>query len=249
MSAIRRIPIFLSLLFLLCCQSSQDKSHTRIGMDPGLPSMEFSPMLPYVTGFLKDFFLKVSATYHISFEQIYDSRQDLLTNLDQEKYEGILSSTYPLNFYLDKYAFSDVIIPFGPVLVAKSEGSIDSVHDLKNKIVAVQKSDMAKLDLSSYQCANIKIYTSILQSLNDVLNNKVDAAFVKYIPAISFVEDTFYQKLKIASAPLNDRGLRFITLKENSNLIDKFNATFQKMKKKSSLEKLLMKWGVRIDHE
>lgn len=237
--------ILFSTLFFLSCSPSDSKAY-RFAMDSSFRSLQSPTMASYAVGFFKDFLMNLSKNYQVSFERFNEDRSYLLKGLDEKKYDLILSDIYPLNFYTNKYAFSSLIIPTGPVLLLRKNREGSSLKDLENKVIAVQEVDLSQLDLTMYPKITIQLYASNLDAINDVIRQKVDGALIRYIPAISYVEDTFYESLKIVGEPLNDRGLRFMTLKEEDHFIQKIDRTFAKMKRQSSLQKLLTKWDMKV---
>lgn len=244
MSIFRKMILFITLFFLSC--SPSNTRVCRFAMDNSLQSVESSMMVPYIIGFVKDFLMRYAKENHLAFERFNEDRAYLLKGLENQRYDLVLSELYPLNFYEKAYVFSSLIIPTGPILVVRGNRQESSLQDFKHGIIAVQESDLAQLDLRAYSQVSIKLYSSNLEALNDLMHQKVDGALIRYIPAVEYVEDTFYERLKIAGEPLNEQGLRFVALKDNYRLIRNLDHLFSKMRKQSNLQKLLMKWDLKV---
>jgi len=76
-----------------------------------------------------------------------------------------------------------------------------------------------------------------------VIAGLYDGVLVNYIQATSYVRDLYFGKVKIATPPLNDAGIRLLTLNgDNVELVEVFNRGLDKLRSNGKLEKLFKKW-------
>jgi len=79
-----------------------------------------------------------------------------------------------------------------------------------------------------------------MESLN---YGDVDGAVVSLLVAQIFVKNLYNKVLKISSPPLNNEGLRLITItNQNKELIEVFNRGLDECKKRGIYQNLLLKW-------
>jgi polar amino acid transport system substrate-binding protein len=94
--------------------------------------------------------------------------------------------------------------------------------------------------------AIVRYYNSIPEALNNVVDGTTNAAIIDVLSANAFCQDLYQGQLKIATPPLNEEGLRMITLHGSAaDLIKGFNKGLKRIKKNGDYEKILTKWGLQ----
>ncbi len=78
---------------------------------------------------------------------------------------------------------------------------------------------------------------------NDLLNGYLDGALLLNIQARSYIDNRFSENLKMGN-PLDDEGLRIVTLLKNKELIEIFNRALEKLKKEGKIESIKKKWEI-----
>ena len=159
--------------------------------------------------------------------------------------DGITSNLEPTMMNQITYLFSEPYFPTGPVLIISAKEKLKGWNENADKIVAVQAKSPAILNLEQDPTIRIRLYDNILRALADLDDQKIDGAVFPALPAYVYT-NTFYEgKLKVATAPLNNEGLRLVTLKneKGEELIKSFNQGLQKIKENGIYQDLLTEWG------
>jgi len=173
---------------------------------------------------------------------------NLLWGLREKKYQGALSSLRPYVFYLKEYSFSSLYLEAGPVFVLPKGSLITEIKQLIGKEIAVVQGSSAAVLLQKFPGIIIRSYLSIPQALQAVEKQEVDLAAIHLLIAQNFVRDLYPNILKIEGPPLDNEGLRLLTLdNENQELLSRFDEGLEQLKKDGTYEMLKQKWGLSPD--
>ncbi len=235
--------LFCSIFFLWGCNSPTPKY--EIGIDPSWYPLDFQERQTNVFGFSTELLTQISLEENIEFSILNTNWDSLLDGLTTQKYQAILSSLYPYNFNQNIYSFSEPFLNTGPVLVASIQTPELSLKDLSGKTIGVLEGSPEILMLEKDSTISIRSYASVPDTLNDLVAENIHAALLPALNATAYVDHLYFRKLKVASKPLNDQGLRLITLKEKEpKLLEKFNKALEHMKKNKSYTELISKWNL-----
>lgn len=236
---------FLCTLFAGCSTPSLKKEY-RIGVDASWFPLSLSGRENNVTGFSTDLLFEIGKIEKISFTKITVNWDELVEGLHKHKYDAILSSIPPYVFNQTLYDFSELYLPTGPVLVVPKDSKIDTLKMLKGKQIAVLPDTKGAIILEKYPSIILRNYDFISKALDDTINGTVDGAIIDVLSAVSFCQDLYQGKLKIATDPLNNEGLRMIALHEKTgDLLLYFNRGLEKLKSSGVYQKLLAKWNLK----
>ncbi|MCB1085074.1 MAG: transporter substrate-binding domain-containing protein, partial [Chlamydiia bacterium] len=195
--------------------------------------------------FANELLVAIGQEEGVHFERVNMAWDNLIFGLKEGRYEGMLSSMTPRVFLERTYTFSDPFLDTGPVLVVASGQKISSLGQMKGKEVAVDSLASEAVLLEKFPGVIVQYYTSIPEGFNDVIAGQYDGVLVNYLQATSYIRDLYFGKVKIATPPLDDAGLRLLTLNgDNTELVDIFNSGLEKLRHKGKLEKLLKKWDL-----
>lgn len=198
-----------------------------------------------VMGFSSDLLQEIAALEKLQLAKINVNWDSLLEGLEKGKYEAILSSMQPHLFYQKTYDFSDLYLQTGPVLIVGSSSPITDLSQLNGKEIAVQSGSSSVLLLAPYPGIIIRTYDSIPRALDDIASQTIDGAIVNGPEASAYTQDLYRGRLKVVTKPLNDAGLRLMTLHDkNTNLVKAFNRGLMKLKENGKYDKLLHKWSL-----
>lgn len=239
--------LLLVFLFLLAgCGKS--KPPYRIGVDPQWYSLDIQGRKKNLQGFTNDILKEIGASQKISIVVVSRNWDNLTDGLRSKNYDAMLSTIYPYVFNLDKYDFSDLFIPTGPVLVLPYNSTKKSLEDLKGKLIGFQRGSEAMASLQYHHAFIPRIYDSVPQAFNDVVNGNIDGAVVDLLTAQAFCQDLYNRQLKIVMPPFNDQGVRLLTLHgQNDNLLKQFNDGLRKLQKSGRYDELQMKWSLQTE--
>lgn len=234
---------FLMLLLFGCSHNGGRPSYT-IAVDPNWYPIDFKDKTPYVSGFTDELLLEISRNSTLRFEKVTANWDTLFSCLKNEKYDAVLSTLAPYNFNTAEYDFSNSLLDIGPVLITVPSAKMRSMEDMNQKIIGIISGSRDIVLLQKSPDIIIRMFDNPAEMLLEVERGGVDGALLPVIPANSYINDGFYQQLMVASPPLDNQGLRLITLKGKQNQLQKaFNSALQKLKRKKTYQKLLKKWG------
>jgi len=198
-----------------------------------------------VSGFSRDLLREIGKKEKIKLSLSPVSWDVLVANLKSKQYNAIFSSIYPYLFNQTFYDFSDVYLLTGPVLVLPADSSFKSIAQLDGKEIAVVPDSKGSIYLEKNPSILIRNYDSIPDALNDVAAGTIDGAVIEVLAASAYCKNIYNGKLKIATAPLNDEGIRLLTLDQGApELIKAFNRGLAELKKSGAYTTLLEKWSL-----
>ncbi len=237
----RLIVLLFAALALTSCGTKGETY--RVGVDSSWFPLNLMGKEANVYAFTDELLRAISHEEDVFFERVAVSWDSLILGLKEERYEGMLSSISPRLYMKEIYEFSDLFLHTGPVLIVRSDVKMRSLGKMKGKEVAVDSLKTEVLLLEHYPGVIVHYYDSIPEGLDEVISEQFDAILVDYLPASSYIRDLYYGKVKIASPPLSDQGLRLLTLSgEQSDLIKLFNRGLDKLKDDGTYDMLLKKW-------
>lgn len=232
---------FFCILLLMGC-SGGSKGVLRIGVDPNWYPLNFGSQGPYVNGYTEELLLEIARYSGLELERIPANWDTLAEGLQRKKYDAILTSMEPYVFNTAKYDFSPPFLELGPVLIVPAESSDSDLTKMQAKRIGVITNDPAVLVAQKCPTLIIRAYPTIPDLLNSLTNGEIDGALLDRIPAVSYVNDLYAGKLKIASPPLAEKGLRLAAPKGKSSLVGHFIRALESLKKRKSLAQLQKKW-------
>lgn len=239
----RLILLLIPALALTSC-GTKGKTY-RVGVDSSWYPLNLMGKEANVYAFTDELLRAISAEEDVFFERINVSWDNIILGLKEDRYDGMLSSIPPRNYMQRMYDFSEPFLSTGPVLVVRSDIKVSSLGRMTGKEVAVDSLQAEAMLLELYPGLIIHYYDTIPDGFNEVIAEQVDGVLVDYLPATSYIRDLYYGKVKIATPPLNDAGLRLLTIHgENGELIEVFNRGLSKLQSNGKLDKLLKKWDL-----
>ncbi len=218
-----------------------------IALDPSWYPMNLMGRDKQVLGFTTELLQEMGAMQKIKVIRVQDNWDNLIPNLQKEKYDAILSSMQPYVFYEKQYDFSHPFLLTGPVLVVRVDSPATNLEKLSGKEVAVITGSSDALLVEKVPGIIIRNYESIPDAFNAMIAGHVDGAVVDNLPAYAYCQDLYQRQLKVVGAPLTDQGLRMITLHDHApQLIEAFNTAIDKLKKNGKYAELSRKWALPV---
>jgi polar amino acid transport system substrate-binding protein len=238
--------LILILFSFFSCGKSSSENGRRIGVDPSWYPLQLGPRDNSVTAFSTELLTEIGKIEKIQFVKVNVNWDDLMEGLQKGNYEAILSSMSPYVFNEKIFNYSDVYLYLGPVLVVPVNSDLTSLNKLEGKEVAIVSGSNNEILLQKVPGAIVRYYNSIPEALNNVVDGTTNAAIIDVLSANAFCQDLYQGQLKIATPPLNEEGLRMITLHGSAaDLIKGFNKGLKRIKKNGDYEKILTKWGLQ----
>lgn len=240
----RKLLILVCLAILASCGTSKSSTYV-IGIDPQWYPLELLGIEDNVLAFSIELLVEISKREKLPLAMITKSWDNLVEDLDKKQYDAMLSSMQPYTFFEKTYSFSNLYLKTGPVVVVPKTSKIRSAEDLQSKEVGVVIGSTSTILLQKIPGIILQSFTSIPLTLEGIRLEKVQAGAVPILVAQRFVTDLYANVLRITTPPLDDEGLRLITLhKAQPKLLDRFNRGLMKLKKEGTYDKLLAKWGL-----
>lgn len=237
--------LLIGMLQGCSCSSEGRGGGLRVGIDPNWYPIDFGPQESYVNGFTEDLLLEIARYSGIEFERIPANWDNLYEGMKQKKYEAVISSLPAYEYNQAQYDFSHNLLDLGPVLIVPIAAQHTDLAKMSGELVGVVVGDPAVLQLQKYPDIVIRNYNAIPDLLNAIVSGEIEGALLNSIPAVNYVTDLYAEKLKIASSPLTDTGLRLIAVKgKHSHVVNTFNKSLDQLRKKKKLQALLKKWNL-----
>lgn len=244
----KRVLLFFLLFFFAGCGTSNKSSlgPYSIGRDPSWFPLRLEQMAVNINGFTNGLVQELAKVEHKDFRLVDVGWNQLFEGLEKEDYAGIFTSLPVNDLTKERYTFSNPFLLLGPVLVVPISSNARSLADLEGGIVGAYQYDDSVLIVQKYPSIIISLYQNFNEALEDVVNGNMDGALVPILEAQALIDNLYANELKIATPPLDNKGLRLITLKgKHSSLIQHFNMGLKKLENMSSYHALRLKFGVK----
>ncbi|MDN3508635.1 MAG: transporter substrate-binding domain-containing protein [Candidatus Neptunochlamydia sp.] len=239
---LKRLCTFLFVAIVLVSCGAKGETY-RIGIDPSFYGAALVGKEAEIYAFSKELLCAISHEEGISFESVTTAWDNLIYGLKNDQYDAILSSISPRINLLKTYNFSDPFLYIGPVLVMKKDMKVSSVKHLRGKEISVESMNQEVLLIEKYPGVNVHYYYSIPEAFEEIVTGQIDGILIDYPQATSYIRNLYREKVRIATPPLNDLGLRLVTLNgEEKELVEAFNRGLDKLRDNGTYEKLLEKW-------
>lgn len=240
-----RFASILCLLLLCGCGNNSSQYDYKIALDPEWYSIEIEGRQSALTAFSSELIVAIGETENMKIGVFQRSWSNLMLGLQENDCQAICSPMQPYLFYEKLYAFSDIYLATGPVIVSEIHTAWDSLKKLEGQEVGVLRGSSYALILEKYPQILQRTYDSIQAALDDVKQGVIQAVILDALTAEAFTRDLFRGQLKISSEPLTDEGIRLVGLPGNSEeLIRKFNKGLARVKAKGTYAKIAKKWGL-----
>ena len=157
---------------------------------------------------------------------------------------AVLSNLQPLNFNQAKYSFSNPFLNVGFCLVVNKGQKKTSLESFSNVNIGYIESEKSFNIINQYENIFPKPYLNLPSLFNDLKNENIAAGVTFLVPTYKYVNDLYYDDLKIVKFLDND-AIRLIALKDqNLDLIKIFNSYYKKLEENGRLKKLKDKWQI-----
>lgn len=249
----KRYIIFIILLLFglwlgvrACSDGNGSRKLFYIGRDSTWAPDGFLGKERNMVGFTNEMMGEISRRENMRFEFVGTNTNELLPALDRGDVDAIFSTLTSDVVNEDRYLFSDIFYPLGPVLVVRESSPVKSMEDLSGKIVGVQIGALQTYQIYEFPNLIIIPYNNILKAIEDLDKNAIDGVILDALHANAYVQSYYAGRLKIATPPLTERGWRIVARLNpaSSHLIESFNDGLKKMKEDGSYDKLIQKWDL-----
>jgi len=129
------------------------------------------------------------------------------------------------------------------IFIPKSNDYIKSLHDLENKIIAVQENDVAYDVVTSIHGVSILKTHSQLIALQDLIDGEADAYIGNRQTGLYSIQKYGYSdNVKVIGSPINPERYGMAVKKGNEELLQVFDEGLEIIKKNGTYDKIYDKW-------
>jgi ABC-type amino acid transport substrate-binding protein len=236
---------FLALLLLLFSGCGNSGPTYKIGVNQSWYPLALEGREVNVLGFSTDLLQEIAQLKKLQLVLVYMSWDNLLSGLEEKKYDAMLSSLRPYNFNEKKYNFSKQYLLTGPVLVVPENSTIHSLDTLTGKEIAVPEASIQDSLVSTVPGVIVRTYRIVGKAISNLLDGTFDGALIDYLTAHAYCQDLYQGILRITTPPLDNEGLRLIGLQGGPpDLIQAFNEGLQELIDNGTYAKLTAKWNL-----
>lgn len=196
-------------------------------------------------GFVDELITEIVQDEKLKADIVAFRNADLFRMLDNDEYDAILLTLTVDSFLKERYAVSDSMFAAGPVLVVAQDSKVTTLEQLKGRPIGVGKDSPISFRLASLHPDLLLItFENIISALNDLEIGSVAGVIMEAQLAYTYTQALFPGKLKVATEPLIDLGIRLIARKSEHGqyLIQHFNAGLTRQKEDGDYERLLKRW-------
>ncbi len=142
---------------------------------------------------------------------------------------------------LENINFSDTYATAKQVVIVKEDSDVKTLDDLAGLKIGVQQGTTGDIYASDdYGDENIERYSKGYEAVQALTQNKVGAVIIDNEPAKVFVEQT--AGLKILDEAYADEEYAICVAKENTELLEKINASLAKLKESGKFQEIIDKY-------
>lgn len=249
MDRLTRIAFFLvalSLLVLSGCGDGRAKDVYTIARDTSWYPMRLMGKEKNLLGFADELLFEIGKSEKFGIQFVTASSNTLFTQLNDKKYDAILTSIPLSSRQKEYYEVSQPIYLTGPVLLVHVNSEVHDLDELENQVIGVELGASVVFDLEHYPDLIISPYENILFALENLSNGQIDGVIMGLVPASVYTNSFYRGKLKIATAPMTKQGIRLVTLRtpEGTTLVEEFNEGLESLRSETEYQSLLRKWGL-----
>lgn len=227
----RRFLFFMLICAIAGCVKTLNYGPYSIGRDPTWFPLHLNQIAPKLTAFTNAAIQEIAKNEGAPLQIINISWVQLFQALEEGEVAGIFTTLSPNVITNEKYTFSDPFVLLGPVLILPYGSTATSLDDLSGKIVAINQFDESVLIIQQYPSIVIKLYQNMPDILETLASGEIDGVLMPLLDAERLIPSLYPTTLKIASAPLNNKAIRLITLQgANHSLMRNFNKGLARLK-------------------
>jgi polar amino acid transport system substrate-binding protein len=198
-----------------------------------------------LSGFVDDLLDEVAKLENIKIRVVVQNQFSLVSFLERQEVDGILSLFEPDPSQKEQFRFSDPFFIFGPVLVVRTDSPYKSLQDMKDKQVGIERNFFPAISINESARCIFEPFDDPKVAVEALLNKQVDGVIIDAAIAYKLYSGANRNKIRIAGPPLRPLAFRLITLKgQNEELVDYFNHALATMKSTGNYYKILSYWGL-----
>lgn len=222
-----------------------------IASETGNEPLNFRDERGDLQGFEYDVLQEIAKRSHHHFVYSYQPRQNLFESLADNKFDMIVGSIAITDDRRKQYAMSNPYLEVYPVTIISKDKDIKTLHQLKDKHVAIKDSSMDTLyDIVTQkkqeeELNDVQYMRSDWLAVQSVLSNKAESAISDSSVIPYYVEKYSEKKSPLYFAIDYDYPQElygFVLNKSDSQLLEEVNASLADMKADGTYQSIYKKW-------
>lgn len=241
----------LSLLFCVllwfgirgCSGEDKEKILYRIGKDNTWYNTNLFGKERHMSAFVDELMVEIAENQGYRVE-VVPTTGSVFENIDRRNFDGVISNETISSLGIAKYQYSQPFYLLGPVLIVGKDSKITSISDLNEKSIGVALNSTLTPQISAYS-AVFKVYDNAITALDDLNTNRIDGVLINVLPGYVYSQAFYSGKMRIIPTKVKE-GLKLIVKRDprTADLIRKFNAGLEELKKNGRYNQLIEKWGL-----
>lgn len=239
--------IFLTLIvYFFPSKKAPEGGTLIIGRDNTWFPLDLRGREMNMVGFSNDLLDAFAALVGVESRVVELGPSQLFFALERGDVEAVFSSIDQTLANQQRFLFSDPIYSLGLVLVVRSDSDIAKVEDIDGRILGIESGALQVYNLPERPSTVIIPYDTLLTALEKLEDNQIDAVLVDSLRANIFIQAHYRGKLKVGTAPLTERAIRFVTMRSPSGeqLISRFNHLLKILKSNGMYREMINKWNL-----
>jgi ABC-type amino acid transport substrate-binding protein len=198
-----------------------------------------------LSGFIEDLLDDMAKQENIQIRLVVQDQYSLLSYLEREEIDGVLTMFEPDSSQKEQYRFSEPFFVFGPVLVVRAGATYKSLKDMKDRQVGIERHFFPAVSSKENSSSIFVPYDTPKAALEALLNSEVDGIIIDAAIAYKLYSGADRDKIQIVGKPLRPYAFRLVTRKGKSDeLVDYFNHALITLKSTGLYYKILKYWGL-----
>lgn len=200
----------------------------------------------YLSVFSDDVVQAIAHVENIPLDITEVSYRDIYEAFDNPHFDGVITMRLPSIQTRNKYLLSDPFFVLGPVVVVRVKSPIQSMEDLKGRIVGIPYGLEAANDVQKISDVYLVTYDNNNVALENLVNNKVDAVVMDAWPAYVYIQGFYADILKVATPPINREGLRLVVRNDpvGEIFLERFNDGLREIRSNGTFKTLIDRWSL-----
>ncbi|MDD2283022.1 MAG: basic amino acid ABC transporter substrate-binding protein [Eubacteriales bacterium] len=243
---------FAILAVLLLCVAALSgclgkKNVLRVGTEATFPPFETTDDDENIVGFDIDIIKEIAKDNGWEIEVVHLPFDSLIESLQTDKLDIVIAAMTIDDERSEKVLFSEPYFDASQVLVIREDEDrnfgIEDIVD-QNLIVAVQMGTTGSYEgeaiFGAEDHPNLKQYKRVNEAFMDLKNGRVDLVIIDEPVAKNYM--AHLGGMKILGEPFTNEQYGIAVKKTNTGMMDKINASLQKMSDSGKYDQLIQKW-------
>lgn len=237
--------LLILLLTIGCTSQPPQKSSYTVAQGSFWEFINLYGLDKNVLGFSDDLLLQMNEIEQLNIRTVTSSDHPLTQALERKNIDGIITALPPNTPNERLYLFSDPYFEFGLVLLTRKNSSYQTLDDLKNREVGIERSSPFASIIQGDDYYFLRSYDDVLHAVEDLVKGKIDGVVLNSILANRLSSGLYKGSVHIVGAPLMPVALHLVVKRgENEELVKRFNHALHTLKESGLYQKILDYWGL-----